>query len=68
VVSGLYEERAARCTLPGGVEQDCKVFVAAPARRIAEGRLPPSARFVETLRKGARERGLSAAWIARLDQ
>ena len=65
VLSGLYEERLVQAETFGGARHEVKVFVAAPSRVGPEG--PPAERYVETLRKGARERGLSPAWIAQLD-
>ncbi|HVO32087.1 MAG TPA: gamma-glutamylcyclotransferase [bacterium] len=65
VVSGLFEERDARCSI-GGEETPCKVFVAAPARTVPEG--APAPRFLDTLIKGAKERGLSAEWVAALEK
>ena len=65
VVSGLFEERAAKGEA-GGASVDCKVFVAAPARTVPEG--APAPRFVQTILKGARDRGLSPEWIATLEK
>jgi gamma-glutamylcyclotransferase len=60
VVSGLFEERIERAE--GDVE--CRVYVASSVRTVAEE--APAPRFLQTILKGARERGLSAAWIAKL--
>ena len=65
VVSGLFEERAAKCEV-GGETLECKVFVANPARTVSEE--APAPRFLATIVKGARDRGLSAEWIAALEK
>jgi gamma-glutamylcyclotransferase len=64
VVSSLFEEHDGTADTAAG-PQPCRVYVAAPGRIVAEG--PPSPRFLETLLKGARERGLSPRWIASLE-
>src|SRR3954470_1710292 len=46
VVSGLFEERAAKCEV-GGALVDCKVFVANPARTVPEEK--PAPRFLATI-------------------
>ena len=66
VVSGLFEERGARCAVGSG-EIDCQLYVAATGRRVPEGSAPPAQQFARTLVKGAKARGLSAAWIAELE-
>src|SRR5207249_1947171 len=64
VVSGLYEERRARVVgATGG--REAILYVAAPTRTVPEER--PAERFLETLIKGAREHGLSAEWITKLE-
>jgi gamma-glutamylcyclotransferase len=65
VVSGLYEEREASC-LVDGKPVTAKVYLASPARTVPEG--APAPRFLQTILKGARERGLSAGWIALLEK
>ena len=56
VLSGLFEEK----------QQDgMHFYVAAPSRVVPED--APAPRFLETILKGARERGLSAGWIAKLE-
>ncbi len=65
VVSGLFEERSALCEVAGEGRVDCKVYVASASRTVAEDR--PAPRFLQTIVKGARERGLSAEWIASLE-
>ena len=64
VLSGLFAEREAEVELAGGTRRPCRVYLAAPDRVVAEGR--PAPRFLETVLRGARERGLSAGWIAAL--
>jgi hypothetical protein len=66
VVSGLYEGHDAIAETFGGESRPCRVHVASPGRVVPEG--PPSPRFLETLVRGARERGLSAEWIASLEE
>jgi len=64
VLSGLFQEHEAVAETADGTRHPCRVYVASPDRVVAEG--PPAERFLETLVKGARERGLSEAWIERL--
>lgn len=63
VLSGLFEERAGTCIV-AGEEKPCRYYVAAENRVVPEA--DPASRFLDTILKGARERGLSAEWIARL--
>ncbi len=57
VLSGLFEEK----------KQDGLTFyVAAPSRTVPEEK--PAPRFLETIVKGAKDRGLSAEWIASLER
>lgn len=65
VNSGLFEEREATCEV-GGETQPCLVYVASAARVVPEA--APAPRFLATLLKGARERGLSQDWIAFLEK
>ena len=65
VVSGLYQEHAATAETAAG-SRPCRVYVAAPDRVVGEG--APSERFLATLVKGARERGLSPGWIEALSR
>ena len=66
-ISGLYQPFEAEATpLGGGDKIRVLAFRAAPARRL-QREVPPSPRFVETLARGARESGLSAAWIEKLE-
>ena len=65
VMSGLFEEQTAMCEV-GGEKVPCLVYSANPARVVPES--DPAPRFVATLVKGARERGLSQAWIASLEK
>lgn len=65
VVSGLFEERNGTCEVAGEEPRACRFYVANPARTVEES--APAPRFVEVLKKGARERGLSAEWIAHLE-
>ena len=63
-ISGLYTMMPVSVTpLAGG---DAFPAVAYRAARPADREFPPSRAFVETLVKGARASGLSAAWIDRL--
>lgn len=64
VLSGLFEERKGACVLGDGTSVPCAFYVANPERTVAES--APALRFLETLKKGARERGLSAAWLEQL--
>ncbi len=75
VLSGLFEERRGPASPLGTVAAagaqahrspvECHYYVAAASRTVPEGR--PAPRFLETLLRGSRERGLSAEWIARLE-
>lgn len=60
VLSGLFEEKDA--TLDG---KPVKLYAAAPVRTVPEER--PAPRFLETLIKGAKDRGLSKGWVAKLE-
>jgi hypothetical protein len=65
-ISGLYRPFAVKIApLAGGPPVDAVAYRAADDRRIAVEE-PPSRPFVETLVRGARAFGLSAAWIAEL--
>jgi cation transport regulator ChaC len=66
VVSGLFEERTAHCELAEGHRVECKVFVANPARTVEEE--TPAPRFLQTMLKGARDRGLPSEWTSALQQ
>jgi cation transport regulator ChaC len=61
VATGLYRENILPVQV-GAETLDASVFTAEPARVSEEG--PGAARYVESLAEGARERGLSPAWIA----
>ena len=65
VNSGLFEERDAVCEVDGE-KKACRVYVAAPARVVPEA--PPAPRFLATLIKGAKERGLSKEWVESLEK
>ena len=65
VLSGLFEERSGNCELEGE-KRECRFYIANPARTVAEA--APAPRFLATLVKGARERGLSTDWIASLER
>lgn len=65
VLSGLFEEKQGVAKTPAGTDSACLFYVAVPARTVPEER--PAARFLETLIKGARERGLPADWISSLE-
>ena len=65
-ISGLYTMFPVTLTpLAGG---DAFPAVAYRAARPASSEFPPSRAFVETLVKGARASGLSAAWVDRLSR
>ncbi len=59
VATGLYREHEEH-VLVAGERVVASVYSAVPSRRVAQG--PASARYVEALVEGARERGLSDAW------
>lgn len=65
VNSGLFEERTVVCEVEGAT-RDCRVYVAAASRVVPE--TAPAPRFLATIAKGARERGLSKEWIASLEK
>jgi hypothetical protein len=64
VATGLYREVSARVRV-GDVTVDASVFLANDDKRGAPG--PASSRYVDALVEGARERGLSAAWVRSLE-
>ena len=64
VLSGLFDEHEVVAETRTGAPLRCRAYAAAPSRVVPEG--PPSPRFLETLVKGARARGLSAEWIAQV--
>lgn len=67
-ISGLYTMMPVEIALLDGGEPIAAVAYRA-ARPSPDGReLPPSRAFVETLVKGARASGLSAAWVDRLQR
>jgi gamma-glutamylcyclotransferase len=66
-ISGLAEARSVRVApLAGGAPVEALAFTGAAARRLPSEQ-PPSRRFLETVIRGARVSGLSAAWIASLE-
>lgn len=66
-ISGLYAPMQVQVVpLTGGDAIAALAFRASPDRRLPKD-APPSPRFLETLRKGARQAGLSASYLARLD-
>jgi gamma-glutamylcyclotransferase len=65
MMSGLFEEKTATCEV-GGEKKPCLVYTANPSRVVPES--APAPKFLATLVKGARERGLSAEWIAALEK
>lgn len=65
VLSGLFEEREGTC-IAEGEARPCRFYVASPARTVPEA--SPAPRFLATILKGARDRGLSADWIASLEK
>ena len=65
VNSGLFDEKTVTCEV-GAEKRECLVYVASPSRVVPE--TAPAPRFLATIAKGARERGLSADWIASLEK
>ncbi|MCU1283506.1 MAG: hypothetical protein JWM53_7052 [bacterium] len=65
-ISGLYAPFVVELTPLGGGEKFAAV--AYRAARPSQTESPPSRGFVETLVRGARASGLSAAWVSRLSQ
>ena len=66
-ISGLYEPFEVEVTpLSGGPAVRAIAFRAAAARRLPAEE-PPSPAFLETMIRGARQAGLSPAWIAELE-
>ena len=63
VATGLYREESADVSFLDGVTR-AFIYRAEPTRRVAPG--PASARYLESLIAGARERGLSVDWQAQL--
>lgn len=63
VATGLYREHEELVAVDGA-NVTASVFSAEPARRVAPG--AASNRYVQALLEGARERGLSSAWQARI--
>ncbi len=66
VVSGLFEPFDVTLRDGEGRELAAVAYRAAPARRLPAD-APPSPGYLEVLRRGAREVGLSQEWTARLD-
>jgi hypothetical protein len=65
-VSGLYTAfPVTLAPLDGGAPIEAVAFRAAPGRRLPQD-APPAPAYLEVLRRGARERGLSPGWLARL--
>ena len=69
-ISGLYTMQPVELTALDGGEpgNDRIAAIAYRAARPADREFPPSRAFVETLVKGARASGLSAAWVERLSR
>jgi gamma-glutamylcyclotransferase len=67
VVSGLYAALPVTLQLTSGGEREALAFRAAPGRRLPAD-APPSAAFLEVLRRGARASGLSREWVERLER
>ncbi len=65
-VSGLFEPFPVTVRDADGREAAAIAYRAAPGRRLP-GEAPPSPGYLEVLRSGARDAGLSAEWQARLD-
>lgn len=67
-VSGLYTAFPVSVTpLAGGAPLPALAFRAAPARRLP-AEAPPSPAYLQVMARGARASGLSAAWVARLEE
>jgi len=67
-VSGLYTAfEVSLVPLAGGEPISAIAFRAAPERRLPE-EASPSISYLEVMRRGGRENGLSAGWQARLDR
>lgn len=64
-VSGLYEPMAVTLETASGPMEAVAFRVAAARRLPADA--PPSPGYLEVLVRGARARGLPAAWVARLE-
>ena len=66
-ISGLYVAQPVKVTpLAGGAPIDALAFRAAPEKRLAAEQ-PPSATFLETLIRGARDHALTDGWRAHLE-
>jgi hypothetical protein len=67
-ISGLYRPLEVEVTtLRGGTRLRAVAYVSTPERRLPQ-EAPPSRRWLDVLLRGARARGLSAAWIAELER
>lgn len=63
VATGLYREASADVSFPDG-HLRAEIFSAVDSRRVAPG--AASARYLDALIEGARDRGLSEAWVKTL--
>jgi hypothetical protein len=66
-VSGLFEPFEVTLRDVGGNELAALAYRTAPARRLP-AEAPPSAAWLEVVRRGARAAGLSEEWLARLER
>jgi cation transport regulator ChaC len=64
VATGLYREKKEAIHTASGTVVEGSLFLAVPERRVAIG--PASARYLEALLQGARDRGLPADWARQL--
>ena len=65
-MSGLFEPFPVTLRDAEGREVEAVAYRAAQGRRLP-AEAPPSPAYLEVLRRGGREVGLSAEWLARLD-
>jgi gamma-glutamylcyclotransferase len=66
-VSGLFAPFPITLRDADGRELEALAYRAAPGRRLPAD-APPSAGYLEVVRRGAQAAGLSAEWLARLDR
>lgn len=67
-ISGLYRPVEVEVVpLTGGAALHAAAYVATPERRLAQEQ-PPASGWLESVIRGARGAGLSAAWVAELER
>jgi hypothetical protein len=64
VATGLYREKTERITTVSGAIIEGSIFLAVPERRVAPG--PASARYLDAIVQGARDRGLPDQWARQI--